>query len=651
MLSRLISARGGLLAKGGGLRSSGGGLLKVLNSSGPTLLANLDFSAPVVQSFPETAAGLASALGDAAATPSYIWNCQETSGNLVDLITGEELTASSTPLQGRVAVGINDGSGYLGRKAIENDASVDSFDADTAGVMDATGSVAWLFVFRMVDKGSNSYLVQKRGGAEGYYVRVNTGNGYLFGVVQDDATNQQTQAVTENHADGAWHYCLFGWDATAEESFIESDLGGFVDTAPALGSVSSSLVLSLLDQGTGMQITYVAAFEGSAAEAARDATGASFWTHASDPTGLLTTQTRASAISVPVADGYVGHFAADTLPIGYHSAFTGSSKLGLYCNSAVINILPYSEILSSGWGISNCSRADSQADSPDGFKSAASITATNINGFAYEDVASIPATTKYTFSVWVRRNGGSDVDGEIRLYDITGTATLATTTFTAADAWQLVSVTGTTGASGTTLRSIIQVDANAESIFVWGMQTNLGDSRGAYIRTNGASASLAASDYRVEELVPMAAARVEADFVSALFSNNAGNHSVFTATAGSTNGWRLFYVDSADFLMQARDEDGNIWSSGAAGSPAIDTPYNYVARWDIDSGDFPEDPDMTLSFHVDGTKIGVPEQDQTTVTDALAYLYVGHSPSTGTELDGYIQSIRVYNEVGEEPTV
>lgn len=618
-------------------------------NTGTSLLANLDFSAP-------TTSWKTGRTGFSSAYATDEWLLQNYSGGYANNV-GSETLVDSNGITGQTCVGIWDGTSYTSRKAWETTSALSGLDCDGFTALDCDDEdLCVRLVFRWANTTTGiRWLVSKfastAGASAGWGAY--TGSSGNVTVVIHDGTNTISKTLTADHTDGGLHYLELFYDKSANLLHAKSDLVATSsdDASSVTDSLTNSEAFYVGDPLSGLtngiwQATYVGGCVGANAQSMYDE---EFWNHASDPTGLLTTQTRASLISVPVADGYVGHFAADTLPIGYHSAFTGSSKLGLYCNRAVTNIIPYSEALSN-WSGSTTTKTDNEADSPDGFRSASKLLATSADGLAVQAVTAVAETT-YTWSVWVKRADTGPASGVLRLYDADNSAIIADVPYTATGNWQLVSVTGETGAANTDLRAQIIITADTEAIYAWGAQVNLGSARGAYIRTNGAAASLAASDYRVEELVPMAAARVEADFVSALFSNNAGNHSVFTATAGSTNGWRLFYVDSADFLMQARDEDGNIWSSGAAGSPAIDTLYNYVARWDIDSGGFPENPDMTLSFHVDGTKIGVPEQDQTTVTDALAYLYVGHSPSTGTELDGYIQSIRVYNEVGEEPTV
>ena len=631
-------------------------LLSGLNArGGVTLLSYLNFSTPVNQSLPETAAELASRLGDATCTPSSIFTCQEISGDLADSVGSQVLedTGVTPVLRDRVAVGIDDGSGYIGRKCQEFQEGVNQkFTADNTTFMDVgtDNSVAVLVVFRMQVGATTRQILTKRAGGAGWYLRAEGGNGRLTGFVFD-GVGAPSAGSTENLADGAWHYAVIKIDRTAETLTAFDDKGTSSATdISAAGTLSNAAAFSVgrgSFETSGFQLAYLTTFEGAAAEALTKAKCDVWWKHASDPTGLLTTQTRASLISVPVAAGYVGHFANNTLPIGYHSAFSDTDKLGLYCNSAVTNLVTYSE-LSTGAASSNVTATDNAADAPDGFRSATTILATADNGYLAKTCVTV-AETAYCGSVWIEESTVG-VTGRVILYDESNSAELASQVFAGTSTPQRIKVTATTAVGGISTSLRVEVDTDTETAIAWGWQVNLGVGAGAYVRTNGAAASLALPVYFVNDGITMSQARVEADFISTRFSNSAGNHTVFVASAtGTVAGWRATYISSADHKNQARDEDSVIWAAVLDGSPALDTLYQYVVRWDVDAGDFPENATMTHSFHVDGVKLGANETDTTTVTDELTRLYVGAVAAVGG-LDGFIQSIKVYAKPGAEPS-
>lgn len=640
------------------------GLKQGLNSEYGTLIPvyDLDFREPVAQSFPSTAAGLFALVG---ATPDHIWTCQDTSGGLTDSVGSLDLTANGTAAQNRGAYGIGGGD-YCSRLACESFTTSDYFEAADTSALNAgsTGdSVALLIVWRAhKPPASSSGFVGKRGGTgtPGWQLGMLT-SGAVVATVDDEIGSSLSATVSgSNGADGAWHCAIMCIKKSAKTYRVFTDMGnsssnsyaaltGDLDTATPFRLLGSNAVTNYT------QICYAAAFTGTDADylSSQGATSlATFWTHATDPTGLLTTQTRGSLISVPVAADKVGHFYDDTLPIGYHAALNdGAGGLGLFCNNAVTNEVTYSED-GGNWTGTNATMATLAGDAPDGFKSASSCTATSAGGYAQVEsfASSLSTSTQYTYSIWVKRNGGSDVTGNLILRNATDATDDATQAFTATSTWQLVTLTFTTAATGKTYRLRCNIDNNTESLLLWGAQLNLGAGRGAYVRTAGATASLVASAYEsTTAVIQTAEGRVSVEHVSALFSNSAGNHAVFDTDA--TPDRRYFYLDSGAFQMQNRDGASAIWMQGSSGSPARDTLYKCVSRWDVDAGGFPEDATYTGTYHVNGTAYATPDTDTTTVGQATRGIAIGNGGVSSTiGLDGFIERVRIYNEVGSEPT-
>lgn len=464
---------------------------------GPIPLANLDFSTPAIQDFPTTATTLAAALGDVAATASHIWGFQESSGNAVDAIAAETLVPTSSPLQGQTAVGLWDGVSYVGANAAEFlNGGTEHFAVGTSGLLNiTTGSIAIIVVVRMNSNTALRGLFATRpGGGTGYQV-VQLTNGKLQAAAGDGVSTLTVDSSTAID-DGAWHVVALVINRSTDVLHMMTEVGEGTTSIATLGSLTSATDFRLgALSGTNAfpgQIRYMAALTGAAAESLTLAKLQTFWKHASDPTGLLTTQTRVSSISVPVNATEVSHFAANTLPIGFDAGFSDTDKLGLYCNRIDINLVDFSEALSN-WTATSVTVVDNASDGPDGMRTASSITATGTNGNAARIFTTV-VTTEYTLSIRVKEST-IGATGRLIFFDETGATELGSQVFTTTAAWQLVTVTATTNGGQVSSSIRVEVDVNTEVIFASEAQAELGDSFDVYIKTNGATAALTAMNY------------------------------------------------------------------------------------------------------------------------------------------------------------
>lgn len=613
---------------------------KFASDAGATVLFDADFTTPST-SWSAGRTGFSSAYADTE------WQFQTySSGYAAD--TGSGTLTNTGGLTGQTAVGIWDGSSYTGRNAWEVQSINDYLQCSNTTACDSNNEdFCFRLVFRAYEDWTNGrYLLSKRL-TNGWLLYQQSNTLRLF---ISDGTNAISlfapASITEG--DGALHYVTGWYDYSADMLYMKSDLFSEVSTSTATmtGSISNSEAFIVGNRhGTqnvgmiGTQFCYVGHCAGANAQAMYDE---EFWNHATDPTGLLTTATRASAISAEVAAGYVAHFSDNQLPIGYHSAFSHTSKLGLYCNSATTNLLTYSEALSNWTQSGTSTTTDNSTDSPDGFRSASLITAGAVNDFIKLNFTTV-AATEYTISVHVLESTVG-CTGRLIFYDETGAAELASQTFTCTSSWDnVVSVTATTNGGQVSSSIRIEIDNNTESLYAWGAQAELGDGRTAYIRTNGASASLAACDYRGGSNMKSLAGEVASTFVLAqtddayiwqsrvgVSINNLPNHYV---TIGLLS--RMYWANNAGGAEANH-------TAAVAHTAGVESTTRHL--WDtngIDSATY-----ETILYADGARNNGSAMPLESTIDDVTAdVLYIGNGAGT-FHLDGVISRIQIYDAPG-----
>lgn len=601
-----------------------------------SILADLDFSVPVTTS------------DFSSANATDEWLLQGTSPHANNV--GSETLANTAGLDQQSAMGIWDASSYTARKAWETTGNTSKLEASGTSALDSNNTnLCVTVVFRVAlggQTGNRPLVTKLASGGPGWTVYMSS-----IGVVHfflDDGPTTKDIQVAGDLADGAWHYCQVFYDAAGELVEMRTDKGSVASTASGLtNSLTNATSFSCGQNsasGSAEILTQYAYVGGAVGAAAATMYAETIVLPGTDPTTgeLLTTKNRNSLISVEVAAGAVCHFAGSTttpqLPVGFHPNFSDTDKLGLYCNTAVQNLIDESEALSN-WVSVTMTETDNFGDSPDGFRSATKLAATGANGYS-ANVFVTSAATEYTISVYIKEITVG-CTGRIIFYDETGSVELASQVFTATSDWDnRVIVTATTNGGQVSSSLRVEIDTDTEECFAWGAQAELGAGAGAYIRTAGAAASLLACNYEAAgDYIQTQVGEVEA---VAIRTRDAG--AAIQAFFGTpTSDQRYAYVDGADRLAFLIRGGGSVEDSGfhAGGVLDVGTEYTAVLQWDV-SGE-------SLGFESKLYRNGV-------VRNGAALPYdqshgTGHNGievgevASGFQLDGFIQRIRSYDGI------
>lgn len=642
------------LDRGGHTLLGGGHLANPKAVTGVSPTTSVDLSTPVIQSFPETAAGLAALLGDPTALASHIFPLQEISGNLLDVVGAGALVPSGG-LRGQSAPGLWNGANMTSRKAFETQATTDlaTNTGDTTLFDQTTGSFAMIGVARCHPEAGNGPLVGKRNSTAGFDVRPTGTAGMVFSLEDTGATTKQ---ITEsgNSVKTRESFCFAAVvNRTTNLMWLITPNGATSLDISGLGSLTNTNAFGLGQQnghlaGAGMsQMLYLACFEGAAAEAIDQAALNAFWKHATSPVNGATFS-RASVMSLPVAAGAVAHFGIDQVPIGYKSSLVNARKLALWAPATPTNLITWSEdFTNAAWTKTTMSVAGDNANAPDGFRIASKLTAGAANDQIKQTFTTL-ALTKYTLSVWIKEVTPG-ATGRVVFYDEVGASELASQAFTADDTWgQRIEVTATTGAAQISSSIRIEIDNNTEEILAWGAQAELGDGAGAYIWTTTTARALTTQDYKLTDVVPIRLGRVEAQ---AMLATDVNTGQILLSTESTTD-WRvLWHGAGRSTRFYYYNGSGVSWTNIIGSVVSIGTSRKYVGRWDIDdASNFPEDPDRSASGHLDGTIQGTPAINSSTLSEELRDLKIGLNYNNTGGFNGWIESINIYDDVGAEPT-
>ena len=194
------------------------------------------------------------------------------------------------------------------------------------------------------------------------------------------------------------------------------------------------------------------------------------------------TFTRASTATYFDEDGVLQSAAVDRPRIDFNPST-------LVCNGLLIeeqrtNSFPASNDFANAtyWTVYGTAVATAgAATGPDGLTSASNLagaTDTTLSGNNLEESVSISASTAYTFSVFVKSNGGTQV--ALRLRDSTGGSTTSAL-LPVTSSWTRISVSRTMAVGATSVRCLI---GNTDGdIFIYGAQLEAGAFATSYIPT------------------------------------------------------------------------------------------------------------------------------------------------------------------------
>jgi len=645
---------------------SNGGLFNI-SAVVAAVTSSLNFSIPATQTF-------------TTANATHQWLMQELSGtNYADTGTGTaaDIDTYIGGLQAQPAYGIYNGSSFVATKAWETTAATDRAATSSATALNSNNTnlcVRVAFRCNTIPAASSS-LISKRDGANAGWLISFTDTGALEVLIEDTSGSVAAQGIAGNHCDGALHYVEFYYNDASNELTSKSDITTNValDVSSVSATITNTSFVFLGDPSSGVtaagiQYVYVGGAEGAAAATMF---AESWWTHGDDPTALLTTNSRASTIGLPVDSGSVSYFSGGPttpqIPIGWHLSLTGTTGYGLFCNDTTTNHMSYSENLGAGWADNGGgTHTVNTLVAPDGFKSAGTVVKTS--GFQYGglwDKVLLVSGTQYTFSCWVNVIAGSGPDVEIRNEADEVVLTEAKWLTLPDGVWQKIYMSYTpvtTSEHVLRLRASYGETAEDATVGYWGMQITEGTGSACYVRTTGTPVTVVESNYRVANIVPTAAANIAVPCVSV--ARNSGSSYVFD-TEAAVDRRGLCRNEGTVWMTKYGDVTGSLWANISGSGPLFGEYSSIVARWDVDAGGLAENTAYVAATHINTTpsfwnadKAWSATSSSvrfvsaaTAVAEASRDLLIGRSTAAGTSFNGFIESVTIVDTPGVKPVL
>jgi hypothetical protein len=625
---------------------------------GPNRLANFDYSEPAT----------VGVNGSGSFTSEYATDEWEdfSTGTVPNAATGgTETLVDSNGFTNRNTANLWNGTDFTTRVAWETNNGGDKLTASGTTAGDSNNQdIAGRVVMRINPGGvvSNDYAFAKCTATtvEGWRLYFSGGTLVPNVNIKDDLGNVITFAVAGGpYDDGAWFEIKFLYDYSADMLYLKTNRAaeGSASTAALTGTLTNSAAVKVNSrEGStrgliGAQYAYAGVSVGANAQNFYNESvtlpGADPATQDAAKTAL-TTVSRGSLISVPTSATTVGHYSDDQLPVGFNSNLT--SGYALYANSTVTNLLPYSESV-IGWTNTWGTTTSNYGDSPDGFRSSIRLEASGAGQAFYDSGITTLASTEYTWSFMMRStDGGADTDVTVLIRDDSNANVIVTETKTATSEWQEFSVTGTTGVGGVSCSARILALAATDDIEINFFQFNLGDARGAYIRTSGASAALVFSNY-------------QASFADGTIKAETGEaECVYTRAFGSYGGSNCYVWDCGNATSSANrrylnlsntgvnptsggynESSGSVWTV-TSGAQSVDAEEcTSVVRWDSSGG-------LAVAAGAEAQILyngGSSDHDVGTFTstETINRVSIGNyrGASSVFAMDGYVQRLRFWD--------
>ena len=439
------------------------------------------FTTPSTQTVYSTLAEVTAACGR---TPTEWYAGNLALGNWTG-VNGTVLTKGAGTFRfGQTWPGWN-GSDMTSLQAVEflgTDSTAQAFAAADNDVYDLDESLTFVFQLRMArGPGGNRALFGKDTSSAsttaGYYCQISTAGGITL-LVCDGSTTVSASSPgiltgLDSIASGAAHWIALKMNlTTGQHQVLAFRDSGTAQTMPAGTKTSATPFrvggIPFLFSCETLQILQWGVFTGAEAEAFT-LTDLNELDDVGAVPSPLTGHARSHVIAPVVGENASGlvvqHCAGSTTTPNktdfaycYKSNATSSTqKLGVLCergvadssDTAATNLQKRNRLLhtdnlnNAAWTKSNATTAANAGNDPGGFFASASLTASADNGFARQDFTS-EIDEQHTLSIFIRRNGGSDVAGRLVAIRTDTSAELGAVAFTATSVWQRISVKVTT---------------------------------------------------------------------------------------------------------------------------------------------------------------------------------------------------------------
>jgi hypothetical protein len=539
----------------------------------------------------------------------------------------------------------------------------------------ASGDAASRFVIGMQFRcppGGNASTLRKRvavaSGGAGWQAQFRS-TGVIRLLASDGTTAVQIDTA-ENYRDAAWHWVFFRVSRVLNEARIITRYESVSVSIAALLTMTGAIPFGFgVQTGTfngpeDCQVNQIIVWEGANADAFTQAIARLFDTQANDPTGQLTTYTRASTVTEIV--GYEAGFGvlASTfsgitvggvgpqLASGYNAAFGHASKLGLDVCSAFTNLVTDSDAFTAGtWAKTNVAASSVDAnlfDSPRKIREAQRITATGANG-TFEDSIVTLASTRYTQYIYLKSAPGQGNQAcRLQQWNITAGVENAGLDITVTEEWQLFSLSAVTAVGQVTTGFRVRVNTNGAILSAWRANFKLGE-LGPSSFSTGATSAVAAVDARCAgaagalvkgtrgQVIGLTACRIQ---------DSVAIRSIVDAARAADNVDRRY-----TYYTAAEVPTGDVYSSAGALASSIAAPAaNPALELEVNlrykaSGPIPATGGRRTVLEVNGVQTPGSAVDFA-ATDLATTLFLGQSKTNTDKLEGLLALVQTWDGPG-----